>query len=331
MTPRIAVIGAGHWGRNLMRNFDALGALAAFCDEDAATLAREAAAFPKARVARTLEALLADPTIDAVAISTPAATHSLLGRRALEAGKHAFIEKPLCLTATEAEALGRLADKLDRTLMVGHLLLFHPAFAALKRFVAEGRIGPLRYIYSNRASLGRIRREGGALWEFAPHDVSMILGLTGAMPERVTCVGGAWLQAEVADLTLTHLAFPNGIQAHIFVSWLHPYKDHRMVVIGAEGMVVFDDVAQGPNKLLHYPHVVDITGDIPAVTKAPAMPIAYNAEEPLARECRHFLDCVANRKTPISDWREGHRVLAVLQACQRALNSGGASIVEALP
>ena len=331
MTPRVAVIGAGHWGRNLMRNFDALGALVAFYDEDATTRDREASNYPKVRAAQSLDALLADSTIDAVAIATPAATHSALGHRVLEAGKHAFVEKPLCLNAADAEALGRRADKLDRTLMVGHLLLFHPAFTALKRFVAEGRIGALRYIYSNRASLGRIRREGGVLWEFAPHDVSMILGLTGAMPERVTCVGGAWLKAEVADLTLTHLAFPNGIQAHIFVSWLHPYKDHRMVVIGADGMVVFDDVAQGPAKLLHYPHVVNFTGDIPAVTKATAIPISYDAEEPLARECQHFLDCVASRKTPLSDWREGHRVLAVLQACQRALNSGGASKVAALP
>ncbi|MSO69313.1 MAG: Gfo/Idh/MocA family oxidoreductase [Alphaproteobacteria bacterium] len=331
MTPRVAVIGAGHWGRNLMRNFDALGALTAFYDDDTATRAREAAAYPNARAASSLDALLADPAIDAVVIATPAATHSALGRRALEAGKHTFVEKPLCLNAPDAEALGRLADRLDRTLMVGHLLLFHPAFVALKRFLAESHIGELRYIYSNRASLGRIRREGGALWEFAPHDVSMILGLTGVMPERVTCVGGAWLQAEVADLTLTHLAFPSGVQAHIFVSWLHPYKDHRMVVIGANGMVVFDDVASGPQKLLHYPHVVDNTGDIPAVTKAAAIPIPYDSDEPLARECRHFLDCVSNRKTPLSDWREGHRVLAVLQACQRALNSGGAAVIEALP
>lgn len=331
MTPRLAVIGTGHWGRNLMRNFEALGALAACYDEDAATLAREASFYPKARAARTLDDLLADPAIDAVAIATPAATHSLLGRRALEAGKHAFVEKPLCLNAAEAEALGRLADRLGRTLMVGHLLLFHPAFAALKRFLAEGRIGALRYIYSNRASLGRIRREGSALWEFAPHDVSMILALTGGLPERITCVGGAWLQAEVADLTLTHMTFSSGVQAHIFVSWLHPYKDHRMVVIGADGMVVFDDVAQGPAKLLHYPHAVDVTGDLPAVTRAAAIPIPYDAEEPLANECRHFLDCVANRKTPISDWREGHRVLAVLQACQRALTSGGVASVEPLP
>ena len=331
MTPRVAVIGTGHWGRNLARNFDALGALTALYDEDAATLAREIAFYPKARAARTLDEILADPSIDAVAIATPAATHSLLGRRALDAGKHTFVEKPLCLNAAEAAALGRLADKLDRTLMVGHLLLFHPAFAALKRFFAEGRIGALRYVYSNRASLGKIRREGSALWEFAPHDVSMILALTGAMPERITCVGGAWLQSEIADLTLTHMTFPGGVQAHIFVSWLHPYKDHRMVVIGADGMVVFDDVAQGPAKLLHYPHAVDVTGDLPEVTKASAIPIPYDSEEPLARECRHFLDCVANRHTPISDWREGHRVLAVLQACQRALVSGGTSSVETLP
>jgi UDP-2-acetamido-3-amino-2,3-dideoxy-glucuronate N-acetyltransferase len=329
MSPRVAVIGAGHWGRNLLRNFAALGALAALYDEDPATLAREAAFYPKARPAHTLDDVLGDPAIDAVAVATPAITHSLVARRVLEAGKHAFVEKPLSLNLEEARALGLLAERAGRTLMVGHLLLYHPAFVALRRFAAEGRIGALRYIYSNRASLGRIRRDGGALWEFAPHDISMILALTGALPERLSCAGGAWLQAEIADLTLTHMAFPGGVQAHVFVSWLHPYKDHRVVVIGADGMVVFDDVAQGAAKLLHYPHAVDLSGDLPAVTRAEAIPIPFEVEEPLARECRHFLDCVANGTTPLSDWREGCRVLAVLEASQKALASGAPVAPEA--
>ena len=331
MSPRIAVVGAGHWGRNLLRNFATLGALVALYDEDAATLAREAAFYPKARAARTLDDVLGDPAIDAVAVATPAVTHSLVARRVLEAGKHAFVEKPLSLNLGEAKALGSLAEESGRTLMVGHLLLYHPAFVALRHFLAEGRIGALRYVYSNRASLGRIRRDGGALWEFAPHDISMILALTGALPERLTCVGGAWLQAEIADLTLTHMSFPGGVQAHVFVSWLHPYKDHRMVVVGAEGMVVFDDVAQGAAKLLHYPHAVDLSGELPAVTKAEAIPIPFDDDEPLARECRHFLDCVATGRTPLSDWREGCRVLSVLEASQKALAAGAPVAPEPLP
>jgi UDP-2-acetamido-3-amino-2,3-dideoxy-glucuronate N-acetyltransferase len=324
MTPRVAVIGAGQWGRNLMRNFAALGALAAAYDENTAALARELTAYPQARAARSLDEILSDPSIDAVVIATPAATHGRLARRVLDAGKHVFVEKPLSLDADDARALGEHSDRLGLTLMVGHLLLYHPAFIALQRFVAEGRIGALRYIYSNRASLGRIRPEGSALWEFAPHDVSMILALTGALPERVTCVGGAWLKPGVSDLTLSHFRFPSGVQAHIFVSWLHPYKDHRLVVVGADGMAVFDDVAKDAAKLLHYPHAVGWTGDLPTVTKAEAIAIPYDDDEPLRRECRHFLDCVAAGRRPLSDWHEGYRVLAVLETCQRALASGEA-------
>jgi len=328
MTARVAVIGAGHWGSNLMRNFDALGALAAFHDADAATMAAQAQRYRAARAMPSVDAALADPAIDAVAIATPAETHGALARCALEAGKHAFVEKPLCQSAAEAAQLGALADRRGRILMVGHLLHYHPAFVALQRFVQERRIGAVRYIYSNRASLGRIRRESSALWEFAPHDISMILALTGAPPNRITCVGGAWVQAATADLTLTHLAFESGVQAHVFVSWLHPYKDHRLVVIGAEGMVVFDDVAKDSSKLLHYPHSVDVIDDLPTVTKAEARPIPYEAEEPLARECRHFLGCIATGGRPLTDWREGQRVLAVLEACQRALASGEAVSLE---
>jgi UDP-2-acetamido-3-amino-2,3-dideoxy-glucuronate N-acetyltransferase len=272
----------------------------------------------------SLDALLAEPNLDAVAIATPAATHGALARRALEAGRHVFVEKPLCLNLAEAEALDALARERKLTLMVGHLLLYHPAFEALRELLAAGRLGPLRYIYSNRASLGRIRREENALWSFAPHDVSMILQLSGLMPERVTCSGGAWLHPPVADTSLTHMTFPGGLQAHIFVSWLHPYKDHKLVVVGEDAMAVFDDVQVGEDKLRLYRHQVGWNGDIQAVDKAEAEPIAYGGEEPLARECAHFLDCVREGKSPLSNAAEGRRVLAVLDACERALVSGNA-------
>jgi len=226
------------------------------------------------------------------------------------------------------DALKHLASERGLTLMVGHLLLYHPAFRALQEFLAAGRIGELRYIYSTRASLGKIRREENALWSFAPHDISMILRLVGKMPERVVCSGGSWLYPPVTDTSLSHFSFAEGVQAHVFVSWLHPYKDHRLVVVGSEGMVVFNDVEKGAAKLLHYPHAVGWEGTLPTVSKADASPIAYAADEPLALECAHFLSCVTKGEQPTTDATEALRVLAVLDACQRALESGTPTVPE---
>jgi UDP-2-acetamido-3-amino-2,3-dideoxy-glucuronate N-acetyltransferase len=319
-TPRVAVIGLGHWGTNLVRNVAALGALAALHDASPATRAKFAASYPTARLHDDAEAVLADPAIEAVMIATPAATHGALVKRALEAGKHIFVEKPLCLDVAEAKALAADAAKRGRILMVGHLLHYHPAFLALGAAVKAGRLGKLRYIYSHRLSLGRIRREENALWSFAPHDISMILALMGAMPVRVSAEGAQFLADNVADTTLTHFTFPGGEQAHVFVSWLHPFKDQRLVVVGEKAMAVFNDVAAGPEKLLLYRHEAGWTGDIPFVTKAEAEAIPFDAgAEPLKRECETFLAALRGGPAPPSDAPEGIRVLTVLDACQRAI------------
>ena len=207
--------------------------------------------------------------------------------------------------------------------MVGHLLLYHPAFLALKELVTKGTLGELRYIYSNRLSLGKIRREENALWSFAPHDISMILDLVGEMPEKVMTSGGVYLSPPVADTTLTHLSFRDGVQAHIFVSWLHPYKDQRLVVVGEKAMAVFDDLMAPEDKLLLYRHSVDMAGAIPTVLKAPAERIPFEDCEPLRLECQTFLDAITGKTRPPSDAAEGIRVLQVLQASQRSLTSGG--------
>ena len=319
---RIAVIGAGYWGKNLVRNFHGLGALAAIADTLEANRAAMQAAYPGLRAEADPAAVIDDPAIDAVAIATPAATHGALTEQALRAGKHVFVEKPLCLDLAEARALADLAKARNRVLMVGHMLLYHPAFVALRNAVRAGTIGDLRYIYSTRLSLGKIRREENALWSFAPHDVSMILQLMGELPSKVSAQGQAFLSAGVADSTLSHMTFGERAQAHIFVSWLHPYKDQRLVVVGSGGMIVFNDVAPGAEKLQMYRHAVGWDGDIPTVNKAEAEALPYDAGEPLNAECRHFLDCIAQGKTPDSDAAEGIRVLTVLDACQRALNSG---------
>ncbi len=320
MTVATGVVGTGYWGKNLLRNLDALGSLKAFCDADPEQLAVHAANYPEATPFAAFDQMLESDVFDAVVIATPAATHGALTRQALLAGKHVFVEKPLCLDVDEAEALDRLARENGLTLMVGHLLLYHPAFVALKQKVDGGHIGRLRYIHSTRASLGKIRTEENALWSFAPHDISMILSLTGRMPERINCHGAAWLSKEVADLTLSHLDFGGDVQAHIFVSWLHPYKDHKLVVIGENGMIVFDDTQSGDAKLLQYPHAVAWKNDLPIPDKAEAVPVPYGVEEPLRSECQHFLDCVAQNASPRSSATEGTQVLTVLDLCQKSLS-----------
>jgi UDP-2-acetamido-3-amino-2,3-dideoxy-glucuronate N-acetyltransferase len=323
--PRIGQIGAGYWGKNLARNFAALGVLDALADTDRAALQ---ALGDKHRIAALYEspkALLADPAVDAVVIATPAISHGPLAAAALAAGKHVFVEKPLCLDLAEAKRLGEAADRRGLTLMVGHLLHYHPAFRALLAAIREGRIGQIRYIYSHRLSLGKIRREESALWSFAPHDISMILSIVGALPERVLSSGGNYLSPTVADTSLSHFSFPRNIQAHVFVSWLHPYKDHRLVTVGSEGMLVFDDAVAGPEKLRLFSHGVGWDGQLPLISKATPEFIPYAGDEPLALECRHFLECIAGKKRPITDAEEGLRVLSVLDACQRSLTTGAAT------
>ena len=318
------MVGTGYWGRNLVRNFHELGALAGICDTDETSVLALARTYRSATIWPTAEEVFSDPDVDAVAIATPAVTHGKLAKEALNSGKAVFVEKPLCLDLGEAAELKVLATELDQVLMVGHLMLYHPAFQALQSAVKVGRIGELRYIYSNRASLGKIRREENALWSFAPHDISMILALAGRSPERIVCNGDSYLSKGVADTTLSHFSFTGNLQAHIFVSWLHPYKDHRMVVVGSEGMIVFDDVRSGADKLQLYSHEIGWQGDIPSVTKADGAPIEYGDEEPLRNECRHFLDSVSTGAQPNSDAEEGNRVLFVLDACQTSLSEGRA-------
>jgi UDP-2-acetamido-3-amino-2,3-dideoxy-glucuronate N-acetyltransferase len=320
---KIGVIGTGYWGRNLVRNFNALGALAGICDTNSAALDAIAKDYPEIPRFGSVEDLLAQSEIGAVAISTPAITHGQIACDALAANKHVFVEKPLCLDLAEAGDMELQADEAGRVLMVGHLMLYHPAFRALRAAVLDGNIGKLRYIYSTRLSLGKIRREESALWSFAPHDISMILALANRIPRQVLTNGGAYLSAGVADTTLSHFTFSDNLQAHIFVSWLHPFKDHRLVVVGSDGMIVFDDVRSGPEKLLLYPHEIDWKDEIPTIMKAEGLPLAYDTTEPLRNECSHFLNCIERGVRPESDAAEGRRVLSVLDACQRSLTGGG--------
>ena len=319
---RIAVIGTGYWGRNHVRNFHTLGALRAVCDNNAAAVAAVAKEYPGVASTTDARRLLESKDIDGIVIATPAATHGELAAAAIAAGKHVLVEKPLCLDVAEAVRLRDAARRAGVTLMVGHVLLYHPAYRQVRAMAKAGALGPLRYIYSNRLSLGKIRREENALWSFAPHDISMILGLTGAMPDSVGATGGHYLTQGIADTTLSHLSFGDSLQAHVFVSWLHPYKDHRLVVVGTDAMVVFDDTQPHARKVLRYKHDVRWQDDIPVVSKAEAEPIAVEADEPLAMECKTFLGCIRGDAAAESDADEAIRVLRVLDACQRAMSTG---------
>jgi UDP-2-acetamido-3-amino-2,3-dideoxy-glucuronate N-acetyltransferase len=318
---KIGVIGAGYWGKNLVRNFYQLGALSAVCDTDADTLERLKKEYPDIKFTQSKDDLLNDGDIYGVVIASPAALHYGLAKEALEKGKHVFVEKPLALNIREGEALVKLAGKKKKTLMVGHILQYHNAVIKLKELVDGGELGKIRYIYSNRLNIGKIRTEENILWSFAPHDISVILMLLGETPESLFTTGGVYLQHNVADVTMTNMSFSDGVRAHIFVSWLHPFKEQKLVVVGDRKMAVFDDMTD--EKLFLYPHKVEWKNSVPVASKAEREAVPFEMVEPLRAECRHFVDCIENNATPVTDGEEGLRVLRILQASQESLDNSG--------
>src|SRR5881296_270630 len=320
----VAVVGIGYWGKNLVRNFHELGALAMLCDGERSVEERCGNEYKSVRFCGDFSVVLSDPSISAIALATPATTHYEMAKAALEAGKDVFVEKPLAIDVKQGEDLVNLAAAQHRVLMVGHILRYHPAILKLQQLIQDGALGQINYLYSNRLNIGKIRTEENILWSFAPHDISVILSLLNETPNRVTCQGGAYLNRHIFDVTLSYFDFPSGVQAHIFVSWLHPIKEQRLVVVGSEKMAVFDDTAE--HKLILYPHKVEWRNRVPAAVKAKGEIIALENREPLRAECQHFLDCVGSRISPVSDGAEGLRVLRVLDACQRSLLSGGVAV-----
>jgi UDP-2-acetamido-3-amino-2,3-dideoxy-glucuronate N-acetyltransferase len=324
--PPVAVIGAGYWGINHVRNFYELGALSLVCDTSSDSLSRIKEKTPGVRIETDFEQVLRDRSIQGIVIATPAETHYRMARAAIEAGKDVLVEKPLTLDLKEAESLAALAAERGKVLMVGHLLEYHPAVLRLRELVESGALGELRYIYANRLNLGKVRREENILWSFAPHDIAIILRLVGAFPSRVTATGGAYLQPHIADVTVTHLEFPTRIRAHIFVSWLHPYKDHRLVVVGSKRMAVFDDVL-AENKLLIYDQGVEFVNGEPVTRKSEGVAEVIEKGEPLRRECLHFLQCIKTREKPLTDAESALRVLRVLDAAESSLSTEGTPVV----
>ena len=314
---KVAVVGCGQWGKNLVRNFHELGALAAISDNDG-----ECASAMSQRYgvpALPIQKILDLDAIDSVVIATPAKVHASLASLALEANKHIFVEKPLALTLQEADRIRYIAESRNRIVLVGHLLRYHPAFVRLQQIIDDGLLGKIQYIYSHRLNLGKVKSEEDVFWSFAPHDISMILAVAGEEPHLVRSIGHCYLQKSISDVMSTHLSFSNDVNAHIFVSWLHPFKEQKFVVIGGEAMAVFDDGEPWPHKLKLFRHQMLWTGGAPLVRKAEAENVEIEPEEPLSVECRHFIDCIVRRRQPLTDLREGIAVLQVLKAASEAV------------
>lgn len=319
--PKIAVVGCGYWGKNLVRNFAQLRALARVCDVHAPAAAAQAALFPGTASGADFQEVLDDAAIDGVVLATPAAMHYEQGRAALLADKDVFIEKPLALNSADGEELVRLAQARGRILMVGHILEYHPAVALLKAFIDRGELGQILYLYSNRLNLGKVRKVENILWSFAPHDVAVICRLAGAMPSSVSTSGGAYLQTGVEDLTVTNLQFDNGVRAHIFVSWLHPFKEQKLVVVGSRKMAVFDDMAR-EGKLKIYDKGIEWASGVPVPRQTSETTLFLEEVEPLRMECAHFLERMRDRQAPLTDGASALRVLRVLEASQASLERG---------
>lgn len=319
MLPNIAVIGNGYWGKNLVRNFHTLGVLKTVCDTRTEAL-HEAHTKFGVETCSSLKALLNDPDIHGVAISAPAVQHYELAKECLFAGKDVYVEKPLALRIEEGQELVEIAEARHCILMVGHILQYHPAILKLKELIGSGELGRIQYIYSSRLNWGKLRSEENILWSFAPHDISAILYLLGEAPVSVMATGGSYVNPQIYDTTLTACEFQSGVMAHIFVSWLHPFKEQRMVVIGGKKTAVFDDVEK-ERKLVLYSHRIDWLNRLPVARSEEGQTVPLPAEEPLRNECEHFIERMVSRIKPRTDGNNGVQVLEVLDACERSLHA----------
>jgi predicted dehydrogenase len=317
-------VGLGYWGPNLARNFDLLpeSELRWICDGTEAARKKAKSQFPNARDTGSVDDLLNDPDLDAVVVATHVPSHAELAVRVLEAGKHCFVEKPMAQSVAEAEKVLAAAEASGRTLMVGHLLEYHPGLEKLKQIADSGDLGDIHYIYSNRVNLGKLRADENALWSLGAHDVSVVLRLAGGEePSEISAKGECYTQPGIEDVVFCYLRFPSGLAAHLHLSWLDPHKDRRFTVVGSKKMATFDDMEierkvsvydKGfDQNFTSYGEYIARSGDIwsPRISN----------EEPLRIECRHFVECVRDGVQPRSDGASGLRVVRVLEELQRSL------------
>jgi predicted dehydrogenase len=322
---RIGVAGLGYWGPNLARNFNALGdcELAWCCDAKAELRERWAPSFPGTRFTGSLDDLLGDPELDAIVLATPVPSHGELAEAVLRAGKHCFVEKPLAQSVADAERAVAAARETGRTLMVGHLLEYHPGVAKLKEIADAGDLGPIHYIYSNRLNLGKLRADENALWSLGAHDISVVLHLAGEEPYEIEARGESYMRPGIEDVVFGFLRFPSGLAAHLHLSWLDPHKERRFTIVGARRMATFDDMDM-ERKITVYDKGFDEDsanwGEYIARSGDIWSPRVPNSE-PLRLECEHFVECVRTGATPRSDGESGLRVVRVLEALQESLDA----------
>ena len=281
---------------------------------------------PNSNITNNFMDVLNNEDIEGIALATPAETHAELAIQAMRAGKDVFVEKPMALSIFDAEAMQRVSKETSRILMVGHLLEYHPAVLKLREVIKSGELGKINYIYSNRLNFGKIRTQENALWSFAPHDIAVILRLLHQTPVEVSANGGSYLTRGVDDITISNLRFSDESRAHIFVSWLHPFKEQRLVVVGDKKMAIFNDVNSFGKKLMMYPQTVEFQSNLPILKKEDAEYIDHAETEPLREECAHFIECIKSRNEPLTDGQSGIEVLKVLHACQASIKQNGAPV-----
>ncbi len=329
----VGVVGLGYWGPNLVRSFDTLAdsRVTWLCDTHPDARARAKLRHPEATTTASFEDLLADDDLDAIVIATPPATHGALALAALEANKHVLVEKPLTLDAAEADRVAAEAARRNRCLIVGHVLLHHPAVRKLKELIEMNDLGDVYYLYANRQNLGRVRRDENALWSLAPHDIAVLLYLLDDEPIEVSARGDSYLQEGIADVVFCHLRFRNGVTAHLHLSWLDPHKLRKLTVVGSKRMAVVDDMelerkltiyesnAVIPRTESYGEYVQVRTGDI----ICPRLP----SDEPLRLQCEHFIAAIRSGTPAAASSREGAAVIHVLEALQRSLDSNGDPVV----
>ncbi len=316
----IAIIGAGRWGKNHVKTANGLLSPDQITVCDFSESAREVVAIinPEINFTTDFDSLMSNKEINAVIIATPAETHFEIAKKAMKAGKNVLVEKPITLVPSEAEELLNLSLSLGLKLMVGHVLLFHPAVLRVKDGIENGDIGKLQYIYSNRLNLGAIRSEENALWSFAPHDISVIQYLVGDNPTDIQANGGAFVQQGIEDTTMTFLTYPNNVKAHIFVSWLHPFKEQRMVIIGDKGMYVFEDSLK-TEKLKFFPKGFKEVDGVIEKFDADYEVIEFESVMPLAEEQKHFYESIKNNTTPRTDGKHALEVLEILDVATKRI------------
>ena len=317
---RVGHAGLGYWGPNLARNFAELADLRWLCDLSPDLLSEASARHPQARTTESFDELLADPEVDAVVVATPVVTHYELAKRALHSGKHVFVEKPQAQSSAEAEELAAIAQENGLVLMPGYLLLYHPAVAMLKQLIASGDLGDVLYLYGNRQNLGQIRSDENALWSLGAHDLSMILHLVDEEPVEAWARGESFLRDGIEDVVFCYLRFPSGVVAHMHLSWLDPHKIRRLTVVGRDKMAVFDDMEPGRKVTVYDKGPVLRPATEWQVREGDIHIPKLTGEEPLRRECAHFLSLVAGEGDAVAPVRQGLAVVRALELLQESLD-----------